>query len=124
MIFLSFFKDFIYLFLERGREGGRVGEKHKCVVASLEPLTGDVAHDPGICSNWESNQRCCGLQAGTQSTEPHLPGLHLNNQYSQHTYTVSNFIWKLSMLCVFCKTVEGILTFTGGVVMCLPLPYL
>ena len=31
--FLSFFKKFIYLFLERGREGER-GEKHECVVAS------------------------------------------------------------------------------------------
>ena len=30
----NFFKDFIYLFLERGREGEREGEKHQCVVAS------------------------------------------------------------------------------------------
>ena len=32
-----FFKDFIYLFLERGREGEREGEKHQCVVASRTP---------------------------------------------------------------------------------------
>ena len=37
---LSFFifkKDFIYLCLERAREGEREGEKHQCVVASRAP---------------------------------------------------------------------------------------
>ena len=29
-----FFKDFIYLFLERGRTGEREGDTHQCVVAS------------------------------------------------------------------------------------------
>ena len=33
MIYL-FFKDFIYLFLDRGKEGEREGEKQQCVVAS------------------------------------------------------------------------------------------
>ena len=47
-----FFLDFIYLFLERGREGERVGEKHQCVVASHTPPTGDLAHNPGMCPNW------------------------------------------------------------------------
>ena len=32
----SFFKDFIYLFLE----GGKEGEKHHCVVVSRVPLLG------------------------------------------------------------------------------------
>ena len=36
---IYFFKDFIYLFLERGREG----EKHQRVVASHMPPTGDLA---------------------------------------------------------------------------------
>ena len=39
-----YFRDFIYLFLERGREGERKGEKHQCVVASRAPPTGDPAH--------------------------------------------------------------------------------
>ena len=41
----SFFKkkDFIYLFLERGREREGEGEKHQCVVASHVPPTGDLA---------------------------------------------------------------------------------
>ena len=29
---------------------------------------------PGMCPNWESNQRPFGSQAGTQPTEPHQPG--------------------------------------------------
>ena len=35
-------KDFNYLFLERGREGEREGEKHQCVVTLRAPCTGDV----------------------------------------------------------------------------------
>ena len=72
-----FFKHFIYLFLERGREG----EEHPCVVASHVPPAGDLARSPGMCPDWESNQRPFALQAGTQSTEPHQPGpyFHLFN---------------------------------------------
>ena len=36
-------KDFIYFFLERGREGEREGEKHEHVVASHVPTTRDLA---------------------------------------------------------------------------------
>ena len=66
---------FIYLFLERRREGGREGEKHVCVVASLAHRTGDLALNPGMSPDWESNRWPFGLQAGTQFTEPHQPGL-------------------------------------------------
>ena len=38
VILWGFFKDFIYLFLERGKEGEREGEKHQFVVASCVPL--------------------------------------------------------------------------------------
>ena len=55
--------------------GEREGEKHQFVVASSVPTTGDVAHNPGMCPDWKSNQRPFGLQAGTQSTELHQPGL-------------------------------------------------
>ena len=73
----SFFKkDFIYLiiFREKGKEGER--EKHRCVIASCAPPTGDLAHSPGVYPDWESNWRPFGSQAGTQSTEPHQPGGH------------------------------------------------
>ena len=55
-LFLLFFKDFIYLFLERGRVGEREGEKHQCVVASHVAPTGDLARNPGMWPDWESNQ--------------------------------------------------------------------
>ena len=43
--------------LERGRKGEREGEKHQCVVASHVPLVGDLACNPGMCPDWESNWR-------------------------------------------------------------------
>ena len=43
----------------------------------LHTPTGDVAPNPGMCPDWELNQRPFSLQAGAQSTEPHQPGLHL-----------------------------------------------
>ena len=69
---------FTYLFIlrERAREREREEEKHQCVVASRAPSTGDLARSLGMCRVWESNQRPFGLQASTQSTEPHQPGLN------------------------------------------------
>ena len=49
-------KDFTYLFLERGGEGERQGKKLRCVFASQVPSTGDLACNPGMCSDWELNQ--------------------------------------------------------------------
>ena len=51
-----------------------MGEKHQCVVASHMPQAGDLAHNPGMCPDWESNRRPFGSQACTQSTELHQPG--------------------------------------------------
>ena len=72
--FFSILLDFIYLFLERGREREREGEKHQRVLASHMPPTGDQTHNPGMCPDQESNQQHFGSQASTQSTEPHKPG--------------------------------------------------
>ena len=52
----------------------REGEKHQCMAASHTPPTGDLAHNPGMCPDRESNHQPFGLQAGSQSTEPHQPG--------------------------------------------------
>ena len=70
-----FFKDFIYLFLDRGEGNEWEGEKHQCVVAYHTPPPGGLGHNPGMCPDWESNRRPFGLQASTQSTEPHQAGL-------------------------------------------------
>ena len=57
-----------------GREGKRDGEKHYCVVASSMLPIGGLAHNPGMCPDWELNWPPFGLQAGTQATEPYQPG--------------------------------------------------
>ena len=43
-----FLRDFIYLFLERGWEGEREGEKQQCVVSSHTPPTGDLTCNPRL----------------------------------------------------------------------------
>ena len=65
---------YLFIFRQRRREGERKGEKHQCAVASRVPWTGDLACNPDMCPDWESNQQPFGSQAGVQSTEPHQPG--------------------------------------------------
>ena len=72
-LFLKIFK-IIFIFRWWGREGEREGEKHQCVVASHMPPLGDLAHNPGMCPDWEWNQWPFGSQASAQSTEPHQTG--------------------------------------------------
>ena len=56
--FISFVKRFcLCIFLERRMKGGRKGEKHQCVIASYAPCTGDLAHNAGMCPDWELNWR-------------------------------------------------------------------
>ena len=57
-----FFFLSLLFFFDQGN-GGRKGEKHQCLVASGTSLTGDLAHNPGMCLDWESNQRPFGAQA-------------------------------------------------------------
>ena len=39
---------------------------------------GDLAHNPGMCPEWELNQQPFLWFAGTQSTEPHQAGRQLD----------------------------------------------
>ena len=67
-----FKKDFIYLFLERGK--GREKERESNINVWLPlacPLLGTWPTTQASALDWESNQRLFDLQAGTQSTEPH-----------------------------------------------------
>ena len=58
-----------------------MGEKHQGVVASHVPPARDLAHNPGMCPDWELNWQTFGLQAGAQSTESHQPGLGYLNSF-------------------------------------------
>ena len=69
--FSLFFEDFIYLLLERGKEGE---EKN---IRFLHTPSGGLARSPGMSPDWELNSWPFSLQAGTQSTEPHQPGISL-----------------------------------------------
>ena len=70
----SHLKNILFIFRQKGREGEREGEKHQSVFASHVPPTGDLACNPGMCPDWELNQRPFGSQTGIQATEPHQPG--------------------------------------------------
>ena len=72
--FLIFKGFYLFIFRASRREGEREGEKHQCVVSSHMPPTGDLACNPGMCPDWESNRLPFVLQASAQSTEPHHPG--------------------------------------------------
>ena len=74
--FQFFKKDFIYLFLE-GKGRRKRGRETSIVVASCMPTTGDLPYNPDMCPDWELNRQPFGSQAGTQSTEPHQPGLNV-----------------------------------------------
>ena len=72
------FKNFyLFIFGERGRQGGREGEKHQWVVASHAPPIGDRACKPGMCPDWESNQKPLASQAGT--TPARMGSLEFNS---------------------------------------------
>ena len=87
---LSFLK-ILFIFRQSGREGEREGEKHHCGVASHMPPTGDLALNLGMCPDWESNQQPFGSQAGTQSTEPHQPGMFLSRYSYIYMYLVCTY---------------------------------
>ena len=70
-MYLFFIYFILLIFRERGKDREREREKHQHVVASRSPSIGDMAQNPGMCPDWESNQQPSGSQAGTQSIEPH-----------------------------------------------------
>ena len=97
-----FFKDFTYLFLERG-EGKKRGEKHQCMVASRVPQTGDLARNPGTCPEWELNPEPFGSQAHTQSAELHQPGHR--NDFTTGSLVICYLLFDFSGLCKFFELV-------------------
>ena len=56
ILFIKRFKRF-YLFLFREGKGGRKRERNINVWLPLtRPLLGNLAHNPGVCPNWELKQ--------------------------------------------------------------------
>ena len=54
LLTIYLFKDFMYLFLERGEEREKERERNINVWLPLtHPQTGDLAHNPGVCPDWE-----------------------------------------------------------------------
>ena len=49
------------IYFQREGKGSREGKKHRCMrdttlmVAFCMPLAGDLAHNPGMCPDWELN---------------------------------------------------------------------
>ena len=83
--------------------------------AASYPAPGDLAHNPGMCPEQESNQQPFGLQAGTQSTEPHQPGLTVVLMYisqianeAEHLFTrsflICNMLFGEMSVHVFCPS--------------------
>ena len=73
---LFIFNLFIFRDGKAGRKRGRETLMYKRNIHWL-PLTHPhlgTRPVPGMCSDRESNQQPVGLQASTQSTEPHQPG--------------------------------------------------
>ena len=75
------------------------------MVASHMPPTGDLVSNPGMCPDWESNHIPFSLQAGTQSTEPHQPGLLMLAFISTEAYGMYSLYLPVlsveSLLCLF-----------------------
>ena len=72
-LFLKIFY-LLFFFRERGREGEKDREKHQYVVAFRGLPTGDLADNPSMCLDWESNLRAFASNSSTQSTDPQQPG--------------------------------------------------
>ena len=74
-ILKTLFKNIYIFFVERGEGKEKKRERNINVWLPLTCApTGDLARNPGMCPDWESNWQLFGSQAGTQSIQPHQPG--------------------------------------------------
>ena len=78
-LFNFIFLKILFIFTERGREGGREEEGERNIsllpLVRPQPPARDLARNPGMCPDQEFNQRPFSSQASTENTELHQPGL-------------------------------------------------
>ena len=103
-VFICIFQKILFIFRERGRNGEREEEKHQCVVASHMAPTGDLAHNPGMCPDRESNRQ-------PFDSQPTFNPLSYTSQSNIYTFIVFHFLFHLhprvnsvrsGSLCLFC----------------------
>ena len=99
-ILLDSFLNFIYLFLDRGE--GSKKERQRNINVWLPPTHPPLDTCPttqacGLTGNWTS-----GSQDGTQSTEPHQPGLYLTivlvNKQSTSVFILEILEWNWTFI--------------------------
>ena len=80
------------------------------MAATWAPPTGDLAHNPGMCPDWELNWWPFGSQAGAQSTELHQPGpkgsillTHTHNpKYNMNLPPIYKYLLQLALDIQVC----------------------
>ena len=105
IIFKCSFFYFFFFFRkggEREKERKRnidMWEEHVLVASHMHP-TGDLAHNPSVCSDWESNGQPFHSQAGAQPTESQEPGLNCSlKKNSLLTTAVKIYPWIRQQYC-------------------------
>ena len=84
-----FFKDFIYLFLEREERRKKERERNISVWLSFTWPPLETWPATQACAlDWELNWRPFGSQASTQSTEPHQPGPNILIELFSMTFDI------------------------------------
>ena len=63
-----------------GGEGEKQQRTRDTWLPLIGPQLGTEPHNPGMCPDQEPNWQTFGSQAGTQSTEPHQPGLPFHSK--------------------------------------------
>ena len=68
-----------------------------CGCLSRTPPTGDLACNPSMCPDWESNRQPFGSQARAQSSEPHQPGWYfqLKGQFQPISHLLNTLLFCL-----------------------------
>ena len=133
--YLPFFKKRLLTFRGEGRENERkrnitVWEIH-WLADSCTPPSWDPACNPGMWPDWELDWRPFHLQAGTQPTEPHQPGLityllidivhYMEIKLETPNYTVGSNTWGINYMYSFWEKIFqefGIVQTCFGQILC------